>query len=165
MARSTCTLCSIFILMEWIIWILLFAGVAGAIIPMIPGPILSAVALLLAITNDQLSGPLFWLVVGSGIIIFFIDFFMPVYLTKKSGASNRASNGALLGMLLSLFTGPGLFVGAFIGAFIGEFSVTRNTTKSARASLYAILGIFSGMAIKLIYTIGVFVLYISQLYL
>jgi len=165
MARSTCTLCPIFILMELMIWILLIAGVAGAVIPMIPGPILSAIALLLAITNDQLSGPLYWLVVGSGIIIFFIDFFMPVYLTKKSGASNRASNGALIGLLLSLFTGPGLFVGAFIGAFIGEFSVTRNTTKSIRASLYAVLGIFSGMAIKLIYAIGVFVVYLSQLYI
>ena len=132
---------------------------------MIPGPILSAVALLLAITKDQLSGPLFWLVVGSGIIIFLSISSCPFTSPKKSGASNRASNGALIGMLLSLFTGPGLFVGAFIGAFIGEFSVTRNTTKSAHASLYAVLGIFSGMAIKLIYTIGVFVVYISQLYL
>ena len=151
--------------MELMIWILLIAGVAGAVIPMIPGPILSAVALLLAISDDQLNDPLFWLLVGSGIIIFIIDFFMPVYLTKKSGASKRASNGALIGMILSLFTGPGLFVGAFIGAFLGEFSVTGNTAKSARASLYAVLGIFSGMAIKLIYTIGIFVVYLSQLYL
>ena len=140
-------------------------GVAGAILPMVPGPILTAVALLLALMLDQINGVLYWFFVVSGIMIFLIDFFMPAYLTKKSGASKRASNGALIGMILSLFTGPGLFLGAFIGAFIGEFSVTSDATKSARASIYAVLGVFSGMAIKLFYALAMLVLYISQLYL
>ena len=151
--------------MELLIWILLILGVAGAILPMVPGPILTAVALLLALMLDQINGVLYWFFVVSGIMIFLIDFFMPAYLTKKSGASKRASNGALIGMILSLFTGPGLFLGAFIGAFIGEFSVTSDATKSARASIYAVLGVFSGMAIKLFYALAMLVLYISQLYL
>ena len=151
--------------MELLIWILLILGVAGAILPMVPGPILTAVALLLALMLDQINGALYWFFVVSGIMIFLIDFFMPAYLTKKSGASKRASNGALIGMILSLFTGPGLFLGAFIGAFIGEFSVTSDATKSARASIYAVLGVFSGMAIKLFYALAMLVLYISQLYL
>ncbi|MEK9997254.1 MAG: DUF456 domain-containing protein [Cryomorphaceae bacterium] len=151
--------------MELLIWILLILGIAGAILPMVPGPILTGVALLLALMSDQINGALYWFFVVSGIMIFLIDFFMPAYLTKKSGASKRASNGALIGMILSLFTGPGLFLGAFIGAFIGEFSVTSDATKSARASIYAVLGVFSGMAIKLFYTLAMLVLYISQLYL
>lgn len=151
--------------MELLIWILLILGIAGAILPMVPGPILTSVALLLALMSDQINGALYWFFVVSGIMIFLIDFFMPAYLTKKSGASKRASNGALIGMILSLFTGPGLFLGAFIGAFIGEFSVTSDATKSARASIYAVLGVFSGMAIKLFYTLVMLVLYISQLYL
>ncbi|MEL0295785.1 MAG: DUF456 domain-containing protein [Cryomorphaceae bacterium] len=151
--------------MELLIWILLILGIAGAILPMVPGPILTCVALLLALMSDQINGALYWFFVVSGIMIFLIDFFMPAYLTKKSGASKRASNGALIGMILSLFTGPGLFLGAFIGAFIGEFSMTSDATKSARASIYAVLGVFSGMAIKLFYTLAMLVLYISQLYL
>ena len=151
--------------MELLIWILLILGIAGAILPMVPGPILTSVALLLALMSDQVNGALYWFFVVSGIMIFLIDFFMPAYLTKKSGASKRASNGALIGMILSLFTGPGLFIGAFIGAFIGEFSMTSDATKSARASIYAVLGVFSGMAIKLFYTLAMLVLYISQLYL
>lgn len=151
--------------MELLIWILLILGIAGAILPMVPGPILTSVALLLALMSDQINGALYWFFVVSGIMIFLIDFFMPAYLTKKSGASKRASNGALIGMILSLFTGPGLFLGAFIGAFIGEFSVTSDAAKSARASIYAVLGVFSGMAIKLFYTLAMLVLYISQLYL
>ena len=151
--------------MELLIWILLILGIAGAILPMVPGPILTSVALLLALMSDQINGALYWFFVVSGIMIFLIDFFMPAYLTKKSGASKRASNGALIGMILSLFTGPGLFLGAFIGAFIGEFSVTSDAAKSARASIYAVLGVFSGMAIKLFYTLVMLVLYISQLYL
>lgn len=151
--------------MELLIWILLILGIAGAVLPMVPGPILTAVALLLALMSDQINGALYWFFTVSGIMIFLIDFFMPAYLTKKSGASKRASNGALIGMILSLFTGPGLFLGAFIGAFIGEFSVTSDATKSARASIYAVLGVFSGMAIKLFYTLAMLILYISQLYL
>ena len=151
--------------MELLIWILLISGVAGAVLPMVPGPILTAVALFLALISDQINGTLYWFFVVSGIIIFLIDFFMQAYLTKKSGASKRASNGALIGMILSLFTGPGLLLGAFIGAFIGEFSMTSDATKSARASLYAVLGVFSGMAVKLFYTTAMLVLYISHLYL
>lgn len=151
--------------MELLVWILLISGVAGAVLPMVPGPILTAVALFLALISDQINGTLYWFFVVSGIIIFLIDFFMPAYLTKKSGASRRASNGALIGMILSLFTGPGLFLGAFIGAFIGEFSMTSDATKSARASLYAVLGVFTGMAVKLFYTLAMLVLYISHLYL
>ena len=151
--------------MELLIWILLISGVAGAVLPMVPGPILTAVALFLALISDQINGTLYWFFVVSGIMIFLIDFFMPAYLTKKSGASKRASNGALIGMVLSLFTGPGLFLGAFVGAFIGEFSMTSDATKSARASIYAVLGVFSGMAIKLFYTLAMLILYISQLYL
>jgi len=86
--------------MELLIWILLILGIAGAILPMVPGPILTAVALLLALMSDQINGTLYWLFVVSGIMIFLIDFFMPAYLTKKSGASRRASNGALIGMIL-----------------------------------------------------------------
>ena len=151
--------------MELLIWILLILGIAGAILPMVPGPILTAVALLLALMSGQINGALYWFFVVSGIMIFLIDFFMPAYLTKKYGASKRASNGALIGMILSLFTGPGLFLGAFIGAFIGEFSMNSDATKSARASFYAVLGVFSGMAIKLFYTLAMLILYISQLYL
>lgn len=151
--------------MELLIWILLISGVAGAVLPMVPGPILTAVALFLALISDQINGTLYWFFVVSGIIIFLIDFFMPAYLTKKSGASKRASNGALIGMILSLFTGPGLLLGAFIGAFVGEFSMTSDATKSARASLYAVLGVFTGMAVKLFYALAMLVLYISHLYL
>ena len=151
--------------MELLIWILLISGVAGAVLPMVPGPILTAVALFLALISDQINGTLYWFFIVSGIMIFLIDFFMPAYLTKKSGASKRASNGALIGMILSLFTGPGLLLGAFIGAFIGEFSMTSDATKSARASLYAVLGVFTGMAVKLFYTLAMLVLYISHLYL
>ena len=89
---------------------------------------------------------------------------MPAYLTKKSGASKRASNGALIGMILSLFTGPGLILGAFIGAFIGEYTLTSDPSKSAKASLYAVLGVFSGIVIKLIYTVGVIPYYLSIVY-
>jgi len=43
--------------------------------------------------------------------------------------------------------------------------MTSDATKSARASIYAVLGVFSGMAIKLLYALTMLVIYISQLFL
>jgi len=150
--------------MEVLIWILLIAGIVGAVLPVIPGPILSAIGLFIAVFTGELVGAAAWLLIISGFIIFLIDFLMPAYLTKKSGASKRASNGALIGMILSLFTGPGILLGAFIGAFIGEYTLTSDASKSTKASFYAVLGVFSGIVIKLIYTVGVILYYLSTVY-
>ena len=98
-------------------------------------------------------------------MIFCLDLILPSLITKKSGGSKRAATGALIGMLLSIFTGPGLILGAFIGAFIGEFSVTQNMSKSAHSSLHAVIGVFSGILVKAIFTLSVLIMYATWIYL
>lgn len=150
--------------MDIIIWILLLLGVAGAILPALPGPILSAVAIGLAQYTNPTSSSM-WLWVAVGVLIFVFDYFMPSYLTKKGGASKRASNGAMIGLVLGLFTGPGIFIMIALGAFIGEFTIEQNASKSAKAALFALAGILTGIVMKLVYCIAMIVLFSVQTYL
>ncbi len=144
--------------MEILIWILLIAGLVGAVVPALPGPIFTAIALALAQYSDP-SDVSLWGYVVLGVVIFFIDYLLPSYLTKKGGASPRASKGALIGMLLGIFTGPGMLISGAIGAFIGEYSVTSDGSKSLKAALFAMLGVVSGIVVKVVYCAGIIVIY------
>jgi uncharacterized protein YqgC (DUF456 family) len=62
-------------------------------------------------------------------------------------------------MLLGLFTGPGMLLSGAIGAFIGEYSVTKEASKSLKAALFAMLGVVSGIVVKVIYCAGMIALY------
>ena len=104
--------------MELLIWILLILGLVGALVPVIPGPIISSLGLVLALIYQDIDGLLIYFLIAGGFVIFCLDLILPSVITKKSGGSKRAATGALIGMLLSIFTGPGLVLGAFIGAFI-----------------------------------------------
>lgn len=151
--------------MELLIWILLILGLVGAVVPAIPGPIISSVGLLLALIYNDIDGLLIYFLIVGGFVIFCLDLILPSLITKKSGGSKRAATGALIGMLLSIFTGPGLILGAFIGAFIGEFSVTQNMSKSAHSSLHAVIGVFSGILVKTIFSLSVLIMYATWIYL
>jgi hypothetical protein len=151
--------------MEILIWMLLILGLVGAVVPAIPGPILSSVGLILALVYNDIDGLLIYLLIACGFVIFCLDLILPSLITKKSGGSKRAATGALIGMLLSIFTGPGLILGAFIGAFIGEFSVTQNMSKSAHSSLHAVIGVFSGILVKAIFALFVLIAYVTLRFL
>lgn len=144
---------------------LLILGLVGAVVPAIPGPILSSVGLILALVYNDIDGLLIYLLIACGFVIFCLDLILPSLITKKSGGSKRAATGALIGMLLSIFTGPGLILGAFIGAFIGEFSVTQNMSKSAHSSLHAVIGVFSGILVKAIFALFVLIAYVTLRFL
>jgi len=148
-------------LMEVFIWILLIAGLVGAVVPALPGPIFSAIALAVA----QYTAPSdanMWGYAALGVIIFFIDYLLPSYLTKKGGGSKQASRGALIGMLLGIFTGPGMLLSGAMGAFIGEYMVTKDGSKSLKASLFAMAGVISGIVVKVVYCAAVIVVYVIE---
>ena len=151
--------------MELLIWILLILGLVGAVVPAIPGPIISSAGLVLAVIYNDIDGLLIYFLIAGGFVIFCLDLFLPSLITKKSGGSKRAATGALIGMLLTIFTGPGLILGAFIGAFIGEFSVTQNISKSAHSSLYAVIGVFSGILVKAVFSLSVLIAYATWIFL
>jgi len=143
--------------MESIAFILLIAGVIGSVLPLLPGPLLSSVGLILfAQTNDLSQNVGFWLYLWAitGLLFFIGDYLLPGIITKRGGGSKEATRGATIGLLLGLITGPGMFIGAFVGAFIGQYRSNTNIVKSLRSALLATLGIVLGIIGKLIYTVA-----------
>ena len=151
--------------MEFLAWTLLILGILGAVLPLLPGPLLSAVGLVIyAQSNAQDIQLWCYLWSGIGILFFLGDYLLPGLIAERGGSSKAASRGATVGLLLGLITGPGMFVGAFAGAFIGEYSTTRNTMNSLHSAVLATIGVIIGIIGKLVYTLSAIGLVLILMY-
>lgn len=136
-------------------------GVAGSILPALPGPPLAYLGLWLAhwSSYQDYSTPfLVWTGVAM-VIVSIIDNILPPYITKRTGGSKYATIGSIVGMLVGIFfTAIGMLVGMLIGAFIGELLFAKNgPDKAFKAALGAFAGFLVGTGIKLLYCF--FILY------
>lgn len=137
----------------WILAVLLVvAGLAGTILPGLPGAPLVLGGLLLAAAADGFvhTGWPTWTVLGLlGVASVGVDLLASALGARRFGASPRALVGAALGALVGLFFGlPGLLLGPFVGAVIGEYSARRNLLQAGRAGVGTFLGLVFGAAAK-----------------
>jgi len=138
----------------WLIAVaLVAAGVAGLVLPVLPGAALLLAGLVMAAWIDDFQyvgvGTLAALAV-LGCLVFAVDFVAGSFGARRFGASPRAALGAAIGALLGLFFGlPGLLLGPMAGAFIGEISARRTWSEAGRAGVGATLGLVLGAAAKL----------------
>ena len=133
--------------------ILVLVGIAGVILPALPGlPLVFAGMLLAAWAGDfQQIG---WVtLVFLGLLTLLsvgVDFFATLVGAKRVGASKKALLGAVLGTFAGLFFGPiGLFAGPFVGALLGELWHGREIGQAAKVGLGTWLGILLGTVLKL----------------
>jgi len=136
-------------------FLLLIAGLLGAVLPVLPGPPLSFIGLLLLQWSGHPSfTPAFlWLWAGITVIVTIMDYFLPTLMTKQFGGSRAASIGSILGLLAGIFLFPplGMVLGPFLGAFAGE--LIHNSVDGAKAfkvALGAFLAFIVGSGAKLI---------------
>jgi uncharacterized protein YqgC (DUF456 family) len=154
--------------MSVLLWVLAVAlvlvGLAGVVLPALPGTILIFAGLLLAAWADNFAR------VGAGTLVvlgvlavasYGIDFAAGALGVGRAGASRRAMAGAALGTLSGLFLGlPGLIIGPFVGAVIGELTTHRDLARAGRVGIAAWIGFAIGMAVKMgvaFAMIGIFV--------
>ena len=150
--------------METILIILAFAciivGIIGSVLPVLPGVPLSYAGILLLHFTDkiQFSTPflIFWAVLV--ILVQLLDYYVPIWGTKKFGGSKRGIWGCAIGMVVGLFFGPwGIVLGPFAGAIVGELTGGKQTQKAIKAGFGSFLGFLAGIVSKLI--VGGFLLY------
>jgi uncharacterized protein YqgC (DUF456 family) len=134
--------------------LLVLVGLAGVILPALPGlPLVFAGMLLAAWAgNFQEIGWVTLVVLGlMTAVSFVIDFWATAHGAKRVGASKQAIWGAILGTFAGLFVMPplGLFVGPFVGALIGELIHGREIRQAAKVGFGTWLGIVLGIVLKL----------------
>ncbi len=146
---------------------LLLLGLAGCVLPVIPGPAVAYGGLLVL---QLLPEPAFsnsfmfqW-----AAIVFFItalDYAAPVYGAKYFGGGRWGVNGSLIGMILGfLISGPaGIIIGAFLGAFIGEIISGREARGAMRAAFGTFMGFLAGTFVKIVIVLIIIYHFVSAL--
>ena len=140
-----------------LLWVLAAAlvavGIAGTVLPALPGPALVLAGLVLAAWVDDFAhvgGPGIAILAALTVLTYVVDFAASAYGARRLGASRRAIAGAILGAVVGIFFGiPGLLLGPFVGAVIGEYTARRDLRQAGRAGVGAWLGIVLGVAAKL----------------
>jgi uncharacterized protein YqgC (DUF456 family) len=131
----------------------MLAGIAGSVLPFLPGPPLSFIALLSMQLKQVSPFTTNFLLIWGGIVIVVtvIDYLIPVYGTKKFGGSSYGAWGSAIGLVAGLFFPPvGIILGPFVGAFVGEMIASNNSHTAFKAALGSFLGFLLGTLLKLV---------------
>jgi len=134
--------------------VFMLLGIAGCVLPILPGPVLSFLGLLLLALLKQFSPPLtpvlmmimalLTLVVTAG------DYVVPLWGAKRYGATKWGIWGSVIGMAIGIFFSPfGMLLGAFIGAVAVEWLVQKERGKALKAGWGVFIGSLAGTALKL----------------
>jgi hypothetical protein len=144
--------------LDWLIIacgvILILLGIAGCFLPVLPGPPLSYLAvLLLQLKSDPPFSTTFlitWGILAGSITI--LDFAIPVFGTKRFGGSRYGIMGSIIGLLLGIFFFPpfGIIIGPLIGALLGELYAGQKGKNAMRSAIGSFAGFLFGTFLKLI---------------
>jgi len=133
--------------------VLILAGMAGAVLPALPGVPLVFAGMLLAAWTDHFQHVGLWTLIVLGVLAalaMLIDFVAGLFGARRVGASGRALWGASLGTLVGLFFGlPGLLLGPFAGAVVGELSAGSKMNKATKVGVGTWIGLLFGTLAKL----------------
>ncbi|HEY3402677.1 MAG TPA: DUF456 domain-containing protein [Ohtaekwangia sp.] len=139
----------------WIVLgsILMLAGLAGCVLPLLPGPPLSFLGLLVLQLRTEPPFTAKFLIVWGVItvIVTALDYVIPLYGTRKFGGSKYGIWGCTIGLIAGLWLGPlGIIIGPFVGAFIGELMAQNNSGHALKAAFGSFVGFLLGTLLKLV---------------
>lgn len=153
-------------LILWILAVILtVTGLAGLLLPMLPGAPLLFLGLLCGAWAEDFRHVGLWTLLalaGMAVFTYVIEHLAAILGVNRFGGSRRAMAGAAVGGVIGLFFGiPGIILGPFAGAVIGELSLQRTLHGAGRAGFGTIVGLAIGVAGKLamgIAMVGLFLL-------
>lgn len=135
--------------------ILFVLGLAGIVLPVLPGIILIYIGMLLYgfMTQFATLDANFFLLQGLVVLLAFgLDFVATAVGTKRFGGSKNAVWGAIIGILIGLLLfGPfGIILGSFLGAVIAEVLLGKNMNIAIRSGFGTLIGIVGATALKIL---------------
>lgn len=140
--------------------LLALLGLLGSFLPVLPGPPLSFLALVVLWFSEQHQPQpeTLGLYLAGAACITALDYMVPIWGAKYFGGGKAGTYGATAGLLIGLFLGPfGIIFGPFLGALLGELVVGRPSKQAFKAAIGAFLGFLAGVLLKLAF--GILVIY------
>lgn len=158
--------------MNVLILILVFTamaiGIAGSLLPAIPGsPLIMAAALAYSwYTHFEVISVTTLLTLAVIMVLsFLVDYLSGLVGAKKYGASRWGVIGAFLGGILGLFFGlPGLLVGPFVGAFVAELATGKAPKEAMLIGWGSFIGVLGGGVVKTILAIAMVIIFTVALF-
>lgn len=139
-------------IVDALVALLVVVGVAGSVLPLLPGlPVILGAALLHALATGFSPIGVGRLLVLAGLtaVGYLLDGLAGALGARRFGGSRWGIVGAILGGVVGFFAGLlGLLVGPLVGAVIGELVSGRKLAESLRIGLGTFLGILAGGAIR-----------------
>lgn len=139
-------------------FVLMLVGIAGSVLPVIPGTPVSWLGLIMLYLAPSI--PFNWpLIIITGVIaigIYVLDYIIPSVGTKKFGGSKAGVWGTFIGLFVGLFSPipAGIIVGPFVGALVGELLFNKTEGKQAvKAAFGSFIGFMSSTFLKLFATL------------
>lgn len=152
---------------DTLLWLLsaalIVVGVAGTVLPALPGTLFVLAGIVLGAWIDDFSR------VGAGavaavsvlaVVAWVLDYVAALLGAQRVGASRHAVIGAVLGTVAGLFMGlVGVLFMPLVGAAVGEYMARRDERRAVQVGVATWLGIMAGLLAKVVIAfimIGIF---------
>ncbi|MDO6595465.1 DUF456 domain-containing protein [Oceanihabitans sp. 2_MG-2023] len=148
-------------------FLFIIIGVIGSFLPVLPGPPMSWIGLFLLYLTKAVPNDTWFLAITLivALIVFALDYIIPVLGTKKFGGSKMGMIGTTVGLLISIFFPVfgllGIIIWPFIGALTGELINKADSKTAVKAAFGSFLGFLTGTFLKFIVAVvylGFFIL-------
>ena len=140
-------------------------GILGSFLPVLPGPPLSWIGLLLLYLTEAV--PMNYWMLGITlvftIVVSILDYVIPAKGTKRFGGSSYGIWGTNIGLLVGILSPIpfGFIIGPFVGAFVGELIYnSKDHSRAFKAATGSFLGFLAGTFMKFVVCmiyLGIFV--------
>ena len=156
------------LLLVFIGFIFMLAGILGSFLPVLPGPPLSWIGLLLLVLTQAVPDDWWFLgiTLAVAVIVFAMDYLIPAVGTRKFGGSRAGMIGTTLGLVVAIvFPILGIFgiiIWPFIGALVGEISNKADKKTALKAAFGSFVGFLTGTFLKFVVAVVYMGLFISM---
>lgn len=132
--------------------ICLITAILGTVLPVLPGPPIAYVGMILFHFTDRIQFTPTQLIVWAVLVVLVqvLDYVIPMLGSKYAGGTKWGSWGCVIGTVVGLFFSPwGIVLGPFLGAVAGELLGDKDLKYALKSGLGSLLGFLFGTIVKL----------------
>ncbi|MEN8789302.1 MAG: DUF456 domain-containing protein [Flavobacteriaceae bacterium] len=149
-------------------FVLMLIGILGSFLPVLPGPPVSWVGLLLLILTRAVPDDWWFLGITGAValLVFAMDYLIPAMGARKFGGSRAGMIGTTLGLVVAIVFPIlgffGIIIWPFIGALVGEVANNADRKTALKAAFGSFIGFLTGTFLKFVVSIVFMGFFISK---